>query len=447
MYPEIIKGENICTSTKIVTEIMGERVVKFDKSKVGLMPQVVALAGDAREEYRLLRLKVDSDELIKKYRGMEKSAKVGANATYGVMLYPGFICFDKDCADAVTRNGRRIIRRLNIQCLKQNIPKAGLRDLIEEIIYGDTDSIFILLNCKWNAFKKIQQVSDYLNEELKKLCKERGYETTDIEGKVEAIFDRVVFKYRMAKKEERAHADNVGGKLVVGAKKRYAGRLRWKEGKGECSEHYIKGFGRSDISIYTKEIYNRVWSALLDDGDVDKAIRVLRDGWLGIREASWYDLSVPRGVKADFSEYQEDSLKGGHIGATLFMIEHCNIKFNPMIKPRAIRVKPKSLGGIERKLPETNRIALLNGSTEPPAIIKREFEIDYVEQADILLRKPFELLVISLDRQWSEVTTGTSQTQLGQFFQAAKVKSEIKEQLNNKLEDDFQTLLNQESKT
>lgn len=450
MYPSIVIGENICSSTKEVSEVMGERVVKFNKDKIGLMPKVIQLSIDAREEYRRLRMDADEKgltELAKKYRGMEKSAKVAANATYGVMLYKGFRLFDKDCADAVTRTGRRIIRRLYAQCLKENLPNEELKAIIAQVLYGDTDSIFILLNCKWNNMKKILKVSDYLNGELKKLCQERGYESADIEGKVEAVFDRIIFKYRVAKKEERAHADNIGGKMVVGAKKRYAGRLRWKEGRGECSEHYIKGFGRSDISRYTKRIYELVWSALLDDGDVDKAIQVLREGWLGIQRESWYELSIPRGVRGNFKEYKEDSLKGGHIGATLYMIENCHIKYNPMIKPRAVCVKPKMMGGKERKLPDTKRIVLLNGMKEPPASIIREFEVDYHEQAKALLTNPFELLVISLGRQWTEVVTGTAQTSLSKFFDEHTVKEERRQQLDDRLEDEFEALLTQKSKT
>ena len=57
MYPAIIIGENISPEMKIVTEVMGERVVKFKKDKVGLIPKVVRLSLDARDNYRELRLK------------------------------------------------------------------------------------------------------------------------------------------------------------------------------------------------------------------------------------------------------------------------------------------------------------------------------------------------------------------------------------------------------
>jgi len=437
MYPAIIIGDNISPEMKIVKEITGERVVSFDKSRMGLIPRVVKLSLDARDKYRDLRLGAVDEELRKKYAGMEKSAKVGANATYGILLYTPFRLYDKDCADAVTRAGRRIIRRLNAKCLKQNIEDPRLRELIAEVLYGDTDSIFILLNCKWSDEKSIAKVSTYLNSELKSLCHELGY-TEEVDGKVERVLDRIFFKFRPAKREEREHAINIGGRLMVGAKKRYAGRCRWIEGKGRVSEKYIKGFGRSDISIYTKKVYEDLWDALLERGDVDAAIKLLRKAWVEVSKQNWYDISVPRGVKGNLDEYSEDAKRGGHIGATLYMIENLGIDYNPMIKPRTVCVRPKLLGGAVRKLPITKRIALLNGMEEPPKIVQKEFEIDYEAQAETILKNPFELVVISLGRQWSEAARGTRQLTLDVAFDEVEVE---KESIESKLEDQFRELL------
>jgi DNA polymerase elongation subunit (family B) len=440
MYPAIIIGDNISPETKIVKEVMDERVVSFRKDYMGLIPRVIKLSLDARDNYRQLRLAATTEELRDKYAGMEKSAKVGANATYGILLYPPFRLYDKDCADAVTRSGRRIIRRLHAKCLKQNIKDDWLRKIIEEVLYGDTDSIFILLNCSWKDEKSIAKVSNYLNNELKKLCKELGY-TEEVEGKVERVLDRLFFKFRPAKKEERKHAVSVGGRLVVGTKKKYAGRCRWIEGKGRVSEKYIKGFGRSDISRYTKGIYESIWDALLERGDVDLAIKLLRRAWIDIKKQNWYDISVPRGVKGNIDEYEEDAKKGGHIAATLYMIENFKIEYNPMIKPRTVCVKPKLLGGAPRKLPVPKRIALLNGMEQPPLQVKKELQIDYEAQAETILKAPFEMLVLSLGRQWSEVATGTKQTTLDVAFDEVKVKEEQSVQKEEDLEDEFQQLL------
>lgn len=458
MYPAIIIGENISPEMKIVTEVMGERVVKFKKDKVGLIPKVVRLSLDARDNYRELRLKAETDELAKRYGGMEKSAKVGANATYGVLLYYGYRLFDPDCAGATTRAGRRIIRRLAYKCLKENIPTDILKKIIHAVIYGDTDSLFIMLYCRWDAYevdkdnvlvkgsrKPINRVNDYLQGILKDYCKELNY-TEEVEGKVEAILERIIFKYRLAKAHEREFAELVGGKMVVGAKKKYAAKRRWLEGSGVRNDHYIKGFGRSDVSEYTKRVYGRVWEALLDEGNVDRAIRILREAWTDIRNANWYDISVPRSVKANFKAYKEDSLKGGHIGATLYMIEHFGIDYNPMIKPRTVCIIPR--GGVQnRKLPIVKRIALLNGSETPPKRVLTEFDIDYHEQAITILKKPFELLVYSLGRQWSEVESGTRQMTLDHSFEQQEndtVKKEAKkQQLDDKLDDQFAQLFNQ----
>ena len=437
MYPAIVIGDNISPEMKMVQEVMGERVVKFRKKPMGLIPKVVKLSLDARDTYRDLRLNAIDEKSRDKYAGMEKSAKVGANATYGVMLYPPFRLYDKDCADAITRAGRRIIRRLYAKCLKQNIEAPKLRGLIEEVLYGDTDSIFILLNCKWSDMQSINLISAYLTAELKLLCHELGY-TEEVEGKVERVLDRLFFKFRPAKSAERNHAIDVGGRLVVGAKKKYAGRCRWIEGKGNVNEKYIKGFGRSDISVYTKKVYEGLWDAILEQGDINAAIKLLRKAWVEVNRQSWYAISVPRGVKADFGEYTEDSLSHGHIAATLYMIENFGIEYNPMVKPRTVCVRPKLLGGAKRNLPITKRIALLNGAEEPPALVKREFEIDYEEQAEAILKKPFELIVVSLGRQWSEVSTGTRQLTLDVAFTEAKVQ---REELDSKLEDQFQQIL------
>ena len=443
MYPAIVIGENISPETKIVEEIMDERVVKYRKDVQGLIPKVIRLALDERDRFREFKkeaLRNGDDIAAALLAGQEKSAKVGANATYGVLLYPPFRLFDKDCAGSVTRAGRRIIRRLNASCLKENIEDEELRNIIGEVLYGDTDSIFILLNCRWDDTKAIQKVSAYLIHQLSTFCHEQGYRE-EVEGKIEAVFDRLIFKYRVAKTWERKYATRIGNKYLVGAKKKYAGRRRWIEGKGNVRDHYIKGFGRSDVSVYTKKVYEGIWTALLDDGSIDKAISILRRAWLDIGKASWFELSVPRGVKGNFKEYTEDAKKGGHIGATLYMIENCGIDYNPMIKPRTVCVKAKSLGGKERKLPVPKRIALLNGMTEPPKLVIREMDIHYVEQAKTILERPFELLAYSVGRQWSEVTTGTSQLTMDKFFDEADEKQTLKKILDEDLEDAFHTIL------
>lgn len=153
----------------------------------------------------------------------QRAVKILANAAYGYMGWAAARWYCRECAEAVTAWGRRLIKRA--------IEIA--RGLKLRVIYGDTDSLFV----------------SYEPDKIKKLIelveKELGFEI-----KVDKVYKRVFFSE---------------------AKKRYAGLL-------EDNRIDIVGFEavRGDWAEIAKEVQERVTEIILREGSIDKAVEYVR---------------------------------------------------------------------------------------------------------------------------------------------------------------------------
>ena len=152
----------------------------------------------------------------------QRALKVLANASYGYMGWVGARWYFKPGAEAVTAVGRDIIRKA--------IRIAG--DLGLEVIYGDTDSLFV---------SNRPEVSKFIDEVMKIL---------ELEIKVDKVYKRVFF---------------------TEAKKRYVGIL--SDGRID-----IVGFEavRGDWSEIAKEVQEAVARVVLETGDSRKAADYVR---------------------------------------------------------------------------------------------------------------------------------------------------------------------------
>ncbi|MEM1931581.1 MAG: DNA polymerase II [Sulfolobales archaeon] len=236
MYPNIMVKYNIGPDTYVEGNCENHYKIPgtnycFRKEPPGFYKSVLET---------LLRLRRIVREEMKKYPPgspeyliydeRQKALKILANACYGYMGWVGARWYFKPGAEAVTAVGRDMI--------KKAISLAESLGL--EVIYGDTDSLFI---------SNRPEVSKFIEEVMKVL---------ELEIKVDKVYRRVFF---------------------TEAKKRYVGIL--DDGRID-----IVGFEavRGDWSEIAKEVQENVARIILETGDTKKATDYVRSVILGLKQ-------------------------------------------------------------------------------------------------------------------------------------------------------------------
>lgn len=237
LYPSIIIANNIDPST--LTRDANDTYesptgAHFRKSPQGIVPKVLELLIAERSEVKK-RYKKDPDN--KSLASRSQALKILANSFYGYLGYARSRWYSRDCAASVTAYGREIITRT-----MKDAEDAGFK-----VIYGDTDSFFILLQSKTkdDALKFL----DSINKKL----------PGSMELELEDFYRRGVF---VGKK----------GKSESGAKKKYA--LLSESGRIK-----IKGFElvRRDWSNVARETQRKVLEAILNEGSKEKAMAIVKE--------------------------------------------------------------------------------------------------------------------------------------------------------------------------
>lgn len=240
LYPSIIISYNIDPS-RIVKEGKENEVstspsgAKFLKTPKGLIPSTLGRLLDLRAGIKKELKGAEKDGVeYKKLYARSHALKILANSFYGYLGYARSRWYNRSCAESVTAWGR-----MHIQETIAKAEKAGF-----EVIYSDTDSVFILYKNKEDVLKFMETVNSELPEKM--------------ELELENFYSRGVF---VSKKQEEK-----------GAKKKYA--LLAEDGGIK-----IRGFElvRRDWSRVAKDTQYRVLEAILREGSREKAVSIVKE--------------------------------------------------------------------------------------------------------------------------------------------------------------------------
>ncbi|MFA5105777.1 MAG: DNA-directed DNA polymerase [Candidatus Micrarchaeia archaeon] len=243
LYPSIICSHNIdpytlnCTDCKPEECHVSPTGARFCGKKQGLVPFVLdnIVRTRAGLKDQLKKLDKGSPEYADMF-ARQQALKILANSYYGYLAYARSRWYSRDCGESVTAWGRHYIT--------QTIAKAEAAGF--EVLYADTDSVFMLLGSKPNeeAMRFMQNVNSSLPERM--------------ELELEAFYTRGVFVTKKAG--------------TSGAKKKYA----LLDEKGRMK---IRGFElvRRDWSKVAKETQSNVLKAILKDGSKDKAVAIVKE--------------------------------------------------------------------------------------------------------------------------------------------------------------------------
>ncbi|MEX2326565.1 MAG: DNA polymerase II, partial [Pseudomonadales bacterium] len=150
LYPSIIRTFHVDPLALVCGQVEDDAIAGFRGGKFSrhyyILPEIIENLWQARDRAKLAG-----------QAPMSQAIKIIMNSFYGVLGTPGCRFFDPRLVSSITLRGHEILQRT--------------RDLIEErgyrVIYGDTDSVFVLLNegCdKKDADRIGQQLMSELNE-------------------------------------------------------------------------------------------------------------------------------------------------------------------------------------------------------------------------------------------------------------------------------------------
>lgn len=238
LYPSIIISHNIdpsslCEDCKNYYE--SPTGAKFNKDTKNIMPAILKLLIEQRTKVKAM-YKKDPGNVSLGSRSL--ALKIISNSFYGYLGYPRSRYYSRDCAASVTAYGR--------QYIKDTI--AASEQLGFRVIYGDTDSIVMLLGDqkKENALSFMKGINTKLPESM--------------ELELEDFYTRGVFVGKKTDKES------------AGAKKKYA--LLSESGRIK-----IRGFElvRRDWSRIARDTQMRVLETILKEGSKEKAGDIVKD--------------------------------------------------------------------------------------------------------------------------------------------------------------------------
>jgi len=249
LYPSIIVTHNISPETldcKHKKCLEKNRVPEskscFCTEKKGFIPKHLEFLIETRKKIKekMKRLKEGTEEW-KQVDNEQYALKIIANATYGYFGYFGSKWYCRECGSAAASFGRFYINKI-----LDEAKRFGF-----EIIYGDTDSLFVVLKDLMSKEKIKKKAEEFVAKMNKKL-------PGIIELEFRDLYEGGIF---VARHEEEK-----------GAKKRYA----LIDYKGNIE---IRGFEtvRRDWCELSKRIQRDVLTTILRERNPQKAVQMVRD--------------------------------------------------------------------------------------------------------------------------------------------------------------------------
>ncbi len=215
LYPSIIRTYNIDPiSHRKGGDIIAPNGARFENSE-GILPEIIMELGKERD-------------IAKKEKDDTKSyaIKIIMNSFYGALANPFCRFYSLEMGNAITSFARQTIKET----------ASLIREKGYEVIYGDTDSVFVDLKSgsEKDAAAAGAKIADHVNRHFSAQVRTRYGRRSWLELEFEKVF-KVLMLPRMRSSE-------------AGAKKRYAGLL-------------IKD-GKEEITVTGMELVRRDWTEL-----------------------------------------------------------------------------------------------------------------------------------------------------------------------------------------
>ncbi|MCY4451817.1 MAG: DNA polymerase II [Immundisolibacterales bacterium] len=210
----------------------------------GILPELISTFWERREE-----AKRTGDQPF------QHAVKILMNSFYGVLGARGCRFFDPRLASSITMRGHEIIRR----------SRAFIEDAGFEVIYGDTDSLFVLLGTRGGEREAASEIAERLNGWWgATLAREHRLESC-LEVEFETLFERFLMPTLRGASR--------------GTKKRYAGLVRDRDGAPEL---VFKGLEtvRTDWTPLARRFQRELYRKVFVDEPYEDYVRATHDALL-----------------------------------------------------------------------------------------------------------------------------------------------------------------------
>lgn len=275
LYPSIIRRHNLCYSTYItdpeylkmkgieyIEVKCGDRVHYFVQNSESVLPELLAELAKSRKLYKK-KMAEATDKFTKElYNTTQKAYKVSMNSVYGFLAAQKLTC--KPIAESVTSIGRTMFKQTK-EYMEKNYEGS-------KIIYGDTDSVFVLFKTKslelfLNVKKYISENPEIRNDKVKM----KNYRDLEIKCIEEAMemgknattnITKDIFRSPISLEFEKVYYP-----FIIPTKKRYFGgyyssnaeKYDYKECKGLLPN-------RRDNCILATDAFNMGINLIVDNG-------------------------------------------------------------------------------------------------------------------------------------------------------------------------------------
>lgn len=239
LYPSIIRTFNIDPFTYDKDgEIVAPNDARFNRNK-GILPEIIEELWKKRD-------------IAKKENNIfaSQAIKLTMNSFFGVLANPTCRFYSLDVANAITSFGRHIVKKT-----ADILSKKGY-----DVLYGDTDSIFILSKANnYQEAKKLGlEIENFVNSFYDNFLKEKYH----IESCIDLEFEKIYARFFLPKLRH-----NAGG-----AKKRYAGLIQFGENDYKMDFVGLE-IVRRDWTEMAKNFQKQLLQKVFDKQPVDLFIR------------------------------------------------------------------------------------------------------------------------------------------------------------------------------
>jgi len=323
LYPAIIRSFNIDPDTfkdKSMIKYQDSYVIEdpeedengkhltfvFKKKPMGLFPSMLEDWTERRNKKKELQRTAKTKLLEELYHTQQDTFKTLSNAVYGTF---GFRSRKSSfwCAQAVTTVGKIMLK----------FAADMTESLGYQVIYGDTDSIFVKINTPTleEAIEKGKELRERIMIKIPEKLREMNY------NKPTHLFNLSLAK--------------IYSSYLLVTKKRYAGRVAYGRGKGYKE---VKGLAtkRSDTSLFAKETQGKLLDMLLNLESQEKVKEFLNKKIALFEKKPLWVVGVPSAISKRLKAYKVNSIqKKAAVNSNEFLGTH----FNVGDKPKRVYIK------------------------------------------------------------------------------------------------------------
>ncbi len=248
LYPSIIRTfliDPLGLSVSGVNPVPGYDGAEFSRDE-HILPELIETLWSKRDD-----AKADNNAAL------SQAIKIIMNSLYGVLGSSGCRFHNHQLASSITKRGHEII-----QNSQRFIEDAGW-----EVIYGDTDSLFVLLD-ETLSVEKASDIGNSLQVSLNHYWQNNLSTDFDLESHLEVEFETLYTRFIMP----TVRGAQGGPRENAGSKKRYAGQIINKDGSTQIIFKGLEAV-RTDWTLMAREFQRELYAKVFDDQPVESLVR------------------------------------------------------------------------------------------------------------------------------------------------------------------------------